>query len=134
MAHWLVKSDPEEYSWDDMSNDSSTDWDGVRNYQARNNLKEMKKGERVLFYHSVKDKAVMGICCVEEEHYQDPTTDDDRWVAVKLSYEQTLKNDVTLDQIKENPKLQNIALIKQPRLSVMPLTKDEFKEITDMSK
>ena len=134
MAHWLVKSDPESYSWEDMKNDESTDWDGVRNYQARNNLKEMKKGDRVLFYHSVQDKSVEGICYVEEEYYQDPTTDDDRWAAVKLSYEQSFKNSVTLEQIKENSKLKDVPLIKQSRLSVMPLTKEEFNEILKMSR
>ena len=134
MTYWLVKSDPKDYSWDEMKKDKETDWDGVRNYQARNNLKEIKKGDQVLFYHSVIGKEVVGITEVTKEYYQDPTTDDDRWVAVKLKFSEEFPNPVKLEDIKKNNKLKNIALIKQSRLSVMPITKEEFKTIVDMGK
>lgn len=134
MNYWLIKSDPESFSWTDMIKDGSTDWDGVRNYQARNNLKEMKKNDKVLFYHSVEDKLVMGIVIVTKEFYQDPTTNDDRWVAVQISKPKSLKNPVSLKAIKANMSLQDIALVKHSRLSVMPLQKDEFEEIVRMGK
>ncbi len=134
MAYWLVKSDPKDYSWDDMKKDKETDWDGVRNYQARNNLKQMKKGDQVLFYHSVIGKEIVGSTEVTKEAYQDPTTDDDRWVAVKLRKKEEFNKPVTLDQIKKNDKLKNIGLIKQSRLSVMPITKDEFDTVLKLSK
>jgi predicted RNA-binding protein with PUA-like domain len=127
--YWLVKQEPEKYSWADFKRDHSTDWDGVRNYQARNNLQAMHKGDQVLFYASVSDKQVQGIATVRQTAYPDPTTDDERWVAVKLEAGQTLPAPVTLAQIKEDPKLANIALVKQSRLSVLPLTKAEFNHI-----
>lgn len=126
MKYWLVKSDPKSYSWDDLLKEKSTPWDGVRNYQARNNLKEMKKGDLVLFYHSQTTKDVIGIAKVTKEYFQDSTTDDERWVAVQLEPVRTFKSPVTLMQIKKEKKLQNIALIKQSRLSVMPLIKAEY--------
>ncbi len=128
-CYWLVKSDPESYSWSDLLKDKSTNWDGVRNYQARNNLRAMKKGAQVLFYHSQTDKAVMGLAKVSEESFSDQTTNDERWLAVKLDVKNTFKKPVTLELIKSNKKLTNIALIKQSRLSVMPVTKDDFDEI-----
>ena len=134
MAYWLVKSDPDAYSWKEMKKDKSTPWDGVRNYQARNNLKEMENGDEVLFYHSVQGKEVVGITEVTKEFFQDPTTDDDRWVAVELTYKDEFKNPVTLDAVKNEKSLQEIALIKQSRLSVMPLTKKEFDKIVKMGK
>lgn len=126
MNYWLVKSEPGAYSWNDLQKDKKTFWDGVRNYQARNNLKGMQEGDLVLFYHSVKQKEVVGISKVVKEAYQDPTTEDDRWVAVDIAPEETLKKPVSLQDIKADDRLQDIALIKQSRLSVMPLKKEEF--------
>lgn len=133
MKYWLIKSDPKSYSWNDMQKDKSTDWDGVRNYQARNNLKLMKKGDTILFYHSVDDKQVMGIVTVAKEYYQDPTTEDERWVAVEIKIGKSLPNPVSLFDIKAKKQLSEIALIKQSRLSVMPLSKKEFETIVKMS-
>jgi predicted RNA-binding protein with PUA-like domain len=132
MNYWLVKSEPFQYSWEEFVKDGGTYWDGVRNYQARNNLKAMKKGDRVLYYHSNKGLEVVGIAKVVKEFYQDPTTDDDRWVVVDLEPVKALKNPVPLSVIKGEKSLRNISLIKQSRLSVMPLTKDEFDLIVKM--
>ena len=129
MGCWLVKSEPYEYSWEQLRKDGRTYWDGVRNYQARNHLQAMKKGDAVLFYHSNEGLAVVGIARVVEEAYPDPTTDDLRWVAVGLESVETLKTPVALSALKKDRRLQNLALIKQGRLSVMPLTKDEFEII-----
>lgn len=126
MNYWLVKSEPFKYSWQDLLDDGSTYWDGVRNYQARNNLKKMKKGDLVLYYHSNKGLEVVGISRVTKEHYQDPTTDDERWVVVDIEPVETLNRPVTLKEIKSDEKLRDVALIKQSRLSVMPLEKKEF--------
>jgi predicted RNA-binding protein with PUA-like domain len=126
MNFWLVKSEPDAYSWERFTREKKACWDGVRNYQARNNLKEMKKGDQVLFYHSVSDKQVMGIAEVAKEFYQDPSTDDNRWVAVDLKPLKPLKKPVPLTSIKSDERLENIALIKQSRLSVMPLKDFEF--------
>lgn len=126
MNYWLVKSEPFKYSWQDLLSDGSTYWDGVRNYQARNNLKKMIKGDLVLYYHSNKGLEVVGISRVIKEHYQDPTTDDDRWVVVDIEPVETLERPVTLKEIKSDEKLKEVALIKQSRLSVMPLRKKEF--------
>ena len=129
MKYWLVKSEPFKYSWEMFLKDGSTYWDGVRNYQARNNLKNMKKGDLVLFYHSNEGLEVVGIAKVIKEVYQDPTTNDQRWVVVDLQSVETLKKPVPLDEIKNDKRLKNIALIKQSRLSVMPLMKEEFDVI-----
>ena len=126
MKYWLVKSEPFKYSWQDFVKDGWTYWDGVRNYQARNNLRAMKEGDLVLFYHSNKGLEVVGISKVIKEHYQDPTTDDERWVVVDLKPVEELKNPVTLKDIKSDKNLKDIALVKQSRLSVMPITKKEF--------
>lgn len=134
MNYWLVKSEPTEYSYDDLVKDGSTYWDGVRNYTARNNLKNMKVGDKVLFYHSVNEKSVVGISKVVKEYYQDPTTDDERWVVVDLAPVSKLKNPVTLGEIKADPGLTDIALVRQSRLSVMSLGKTAFNRIVDMSK
>jgi len=134
MNYWLAKSEPFKYSWDDFLKDGSTYWDGVRNYQARNNLKAMKIKDKVFFYHSNEGLQVVGVAEVIKEHYQDPTTDDQRWVVVDLKPVDTLKNPVTLAQIKEEPSLKEISLVKQGRLSVMPLNKKEFDKILAMSK
>lgn len=127
-----MKQEPSKYSWNQFVNDTTTYWDGVRNFQARNNLMAMKKNDLVFFYHSVSDKQIMGIARVTKEYYSDPTTKDDRWVAVDLQAVKTLKTPVSLDAIKIEPRLNEIALIRQSRLSVMPLKKTEFKTILNM--
>ncbi len=134
MNYWLVKSEPFKYSWDDFLKDGSTYWDGVRNYQARNNLKAMKLKDKVLYYHSNEGLHVVGVAEVIKEFYQDPTTDDDRWVVVDLKPVSALSNPVSLKQIKAEPSLKDIALIKNSRLSVMPVSKKEFDKILKMSK
>ena len=126
MRHWLVKSEPFKYSWAQLLKDKRTFWDGVRNYQARNNLQAMKEGDQVLFYHSNEELAVVGVAVVVKEAYQDPTTEDARWVAVDIEPIETLTTPVTLDEMKQEERLHNIALIRQSRLSVMPLNKEEF--------
>ncbi len=132
MNYWMVKQEPEAYSWDDFVKDGKTDWTGVRNFQARNNLKAMKKGDKVLFYHSVTGKEVVGIAKVSKENFPDPT--DEKWFAVELVPDKKLKKPVGLADIKANLALANIGLLRQSQLSVMPLTKDEFEEIISMSK
>lgn len=133
MNHWLLKSEPVKYSWDQMLKDKKTFWDGVRNYQARNNLKEMKKGDLCLYYHSNDGKEVVGIVKVVKEFYQDPTTDDSNWVVVDVSPFKTLKKTVTLETIKADKRLENIGLVRQGRLSVMKLTAYEFDVILELS-
>lgn len=132
MNYWMVKQEPEAYSWDDFVNDGANDWTGVRNFQARNNLKAMKRGDKVLFYHSVTGKEVVGIAKVSKAGFPDPT--DEKWVAVELQPVKPLKKPVSLAQIKANLALANIGLLRQSQLSVMPLTEDEFEEIVSMSK
>jgi len=132
MNFWLVKQEPSKYNWQQLVEDKETPWDGVRNYQARNNLRAMKKADAVLFYHSVVGKAVMGIAQVAREAYRDPTTTDERWVAVNLRPVIPLKKPVSLESIKCHPDLRNMALIKQSRLSVMPLTEAEFRAILEI--
>lgn len=129
MNHWLVKSEPVKYSWEQFEKDGKAVWDGVRNYQARNNLQAMKKGDLVMYYHSNEGMCVVGIAKVVKEFYPDPTTDDVRWVVVDLVPHKKLKKPVTLETIKADDTLQNVGLIRQGRLSVMPLTKDEFDRI-----
>lgn len=126
MNYWLVKSEPHKYSWEKFVKDGSTFWDGVRNYQARNNLKAMKKSDKVLFYHSNIGLCVVGIAEVVKEFYQDPTTDDDRWVAVDLKAIQPLPETVPLSEMKQQPKLAEMGLVKQSRLSVVDLKKNEY--------
>lgn len=132
MNHWLVKSEPFKYSWEKFNEDKRTFWDGVRNYQARNNLKAMQEGDLVLFYHSNEGKAVVGIAKVVKEFYQDPTTDDTNWVVVDLAPVQSLKNPVTLEQIKADERLKDISLVRQGRLSVMGLKAEEFDRIVEL--
>lgn len=134
MNHWLVKSEPVKYSWEKFLKDKKTFWDGVRNYQARNNLKAMKKGDLVMFYHSNEGMEVVGYAKVVKEFYQDPTTEDKNWVVVDLAPVKTLKKPVTLVQIKNDSILENIALVRQGRLSVMPLKPAEFDRILEMGK
>jgi predicted RNA-binding protein with PUA-like domain len=130
--YWMVKQEPETYSWDDFVKDGRTDWTGVRNYQARNNLREMKTGDRVLFYHSGKDKAVVGVAEVVKSAYADPTADDPQWVAVDLKPVKPLSSPVQLAAIRYDKRLSALPLIRQSQLSVMPLTKDEFDTILGM--
>ena len=131
--YWLLKSEPSTWSWDDQVKSNIDMWDGVKNYQARNNLMKMKKGDHCFFYHSVHEKSIVGIVEVYKEHYPDPTDKSQRFVAIDVKALKKLKYPVTLDRIKRNNKLQNMPLIKQSRLSVMPLTKDEFSEIIKLS-
>jgi predicted RNA-binding protein with PUA-like domain len=132
MNYWMVKQEPDSYSWDDFVKDGATDWTGVRNFQARNNLKAMKKGDKVLYYHSNIGKEVVGIAEVSKEAFPDPT--DEKWVATELKPLKPLKKPVTLAQIKANLALAELKLVRQSQLSVMPVTKDEFDEIISMSK
>jgi predicted RNA-binding protein with PUA-like domain len=132
MNHWLVKSEPFKYSWEKFNKDGRTFWDGVRNYQARNNLRDMREGDLVLFYHSNEGKEVVGIAKVVKESYQDPTTDDKNWVVVDLSPVESLKKPVTLETIKADPQLANVSLVRQGRLSVMPLKAEEFDRILEL--
>jgi len=133
-SHWMVKQEPETYSWDDFVHDGKTDWSGVRNYQARNNLREMKTGDSVLFYHSGKDKAVVGIAEVVKAAYADPTAGDPQWVAVDLKPVKPLAHPVPLASIRYDKRLNALPLIRQSQLSVMPLTADEFEVIVSLGK
>ena len=132
--YWLVKSEPFKYSWDKFVEDGSTYWDGVRNYQARNNLRAMKKGDQVFFYHSNEGLEIVGIARVIKEHYQDPTTEDERWSVVDLKPVRKLKRAISLEEIKGDERLQEIALVRQSRLSVMPIREEEFDAILELSK
>ena len=132
MNYWLVKQEPETYSFDDLIKEGKTDWTGVRNYQARNNLRAMKTGDRVLFYHSGSSKAVIGAAEVSREEFPDPT--DEKWIAVEIKPAEKFSRAVTLDAIKAEKSLANIALLKQSRLSVVPLTREEFETILSLSR
>ena len=132
MNYWLVKQEPEKYSFADLVKEGATDWTGVRNYQARNNLRAMRTGDAVLFYHSVSEKAVVGSAFVSREEFPDPT--DDRWIAIEIKPVEKFAKPVTLNDIKVNENLNNIALIKQSRLSVLPLTESEYRTILVLSK
>lgn len=132
MKHWLVKSEPFKYSWDDLLKDKSTMWDGVRNYAARNNLKEMKKGDLVLFYHSNEGLEIVGIAEVSKEYYGDPTTTEDAWVVVDLKPKATMKKPVSLAALKADERFSTLELIRLSRLSVSKVTLNEFKEILQM--
>src|SRR5216684_2433943 len=129
---WMVKQEPETYSWNDFVRDGRTDWTGVRNFQARNNLRQMKAGDTVLFYHSGTGKCVVGIAEVAKAAYPDPTADDPQWVAVDLKPLKPLNEPVLLASIRYHAKLANLPLIRQSQLSVMPLTKEEFETIVAM--
>ena len=131
--YWLLKSEPSTWSWEDQVKSKIDMWDGVRNYQARNNLMKMKRGDLCFFYHSVSEKSIIGIVEVVKEHYLDPTDSKNKFVAVDVKAIKKLNNSVTLEKIKINNKLKNIALIKQGRLSVMPLKKSEWNEILKIS-
>ncbi|MBL0308731.1 MAG: EVE domain-containing protein [Bacteroidetes bacterium] len=133
MNHWLIKSDPETYSFERMKKEKKTFWDGVRNYAARNHLKAMKKGDLCFFYESMNGlPSVVGIVKVAKEYYQDPTTEDS-WVYVDMEYVEDMKRPVTLAEVKANKKLSQMALVRISRLSVQPVSKEEWNEILKMS-
>ena len=134
MPHWLIKSEPFKYSWDQFVADKQTFWDGVRNYAARNNLKAMKKGDEVFFYHSNEGLEIVGIAKVAKEAYQDPTTDDPNWVVVDFKPVKKLKNPVSLATIKAEKRLEGIELVRLGRLSVSPVTDHEWEVIMELSK
>lgn len=131
--YWLVKSEPFKYSWQQFNKDKKTFWDGVRNYQARNNLRSMQKGDQVFFYHSNEGMEIVGIAQVIREAYPDPTIDDDRWVAVDLKPVKALNAPVGLAQMKAEKRLQDLGLIRQGRLSVCPVTEYEWDVILELS-
>jgi predicted RNA-binding protein with PUA-like domain len=133
MAYWLVKSEPSKYSWDQFVKDKETYWDGIRSYAARIHLKAMKKGDSVLFYHSNEGLEIVGTAKVSREFYQDPTTDDEAWVAVDIKADKKLKKPVTLLQIKSDKRLSDMVLIKISRLSVGPVTENEWNVIMELA-
>lgn len=133
MAYWLVKSEPTAYSWDQLVKEKQTCWSGVRNYAARLHLRNMKKGDEVFFYHSNEGTDIVGIAKVVKEAYQDPTTTDDKWVAVDLKPEKKLKNPVTLDTIKKDKRLAAMALVRIGRLSVQPVSDAEWKVVIELA-
>ena len=133
MAYWLVKSEPFKYSWDQFVRDKKTFWDGVRNYGARNNLKAMKKGDLVLFYHSNEGVEIVGIAKVAKEYYQDPTSDLEAWVAVDLKPVKKLKNPVPLDVIKKHKRLTDMDLVRLGRLSVQTVKEEEWEIIMELA-
>jgi predicted RNA-binding protein with PUA-like domain len=133
MVYWLVKSEPDAYSWQQLEKDKQTQWTGVRNYAARLHLRSMKKGDEVLFYHSNEGLDIVGIAKVAKEAYQDPTTDDDRWVAVDLKVHKKLKTPVSLDTIKKDKRLRDMALVRIGRLSVQPVTEKEWAAIMELA-
>ncbi len=134
MAHWLVKSEPSVYSWEQLQKDGSTTWDGVRNYAARNNLRDMKKNDEVLYYHSNEGMEIVGIAKVSKEAFQDPSTKEETWVAVELTPFKRLRRPVSLVTIKNHELLKNMALVRLGRLSVQPVTDEEWKIIMDLAK
>ncbi|HEY0432750.1 MAG TPA: EVE domain-containing protein [Chitinophagaceae bacterium] len=133
MAYWLVKSEPTAYSWEQLVKDKSTEWTGVRNYAARLHLRAMKKGDQVFFYHSNEGLAIVGIAKVSKEAYQDPTTDDTAWVAVELKPVKKLKHPVLLDIIKKDKRLKEMALVRIGRLSVQPVSAEEWAAVLSLS-
>jgi predicted RNA-binding protein with PUA-like domain len=133
MAYWLVKSEPTAYSWDQLVKDKQTCWSGVRNYAARLHLRNMKKGDEVFFYHSNEGTDIVGIAKVVREAYQDPTTTDDKWVAVDLKPEKKIKNPVTLETIKKDKRLASMALVRIGRLSVQPVSDAEWKVVMELA-
>lgn len=131
--YWLLKTEPGSWSWEDQKSKKTTFWDGVRNYQANNNMKKMALGDLCFFYHSVKEKQIMGIVKVIETHHLDPSDPTGRFGGVTVEYVKPLKNPVTLAKIKSNPHLSDIPLVRQSRLSVMPINKEQWNEIINMS-
>lgn len=134
MQHWLVKQEPEDYAWADFVREGSTQWTGVRNFQARNHLRAMRKGDQVFFYESVTTKAVVGLAEVTREAFADPTADEGDWSAIEMRPLAPLANPVSLASIKETPALKDLGLLRQSRLSVMPLTKAQFTAVLSLSK
>jgi predicted RNA-binding protein with PUA-like domain len=134
MAYWLVKSEPSVYSWEQFQKDGKTSWEGVRNYAARNHLKAMKKGDEVFYYHSNEGLSIVGIAKVVKEAYQDPTTSEDAWVTVDLKPIKSLKNPVSMKQIKNDKRLHEMALLRISRLSVQPVTETEWKAVLELAK
>ena len=133
MAYWLLKSEPGSWSWDDQVREDVTEWDGVRNYQADNNMKAMKHGDRCFFYHSVKQKEIVGVVEVVREHYPDPTDPKGRFGMVDVKAVMPVQRPVSLAQIKQTPALQDMKLVRQSRLSVSPVTAPEWKEICKLA-
>ncbi|MDJ0949892.1 MAG: EVE domain-containing protein [Alphaproteobacteria bacterium] len=133
MAYWLVKSEPGAWSWDDHVKEGVAEWDGVRNYQADNNMKAMKLGDRAFFYHSVNEKRIVGVLEVVKEHYPDPTDKKGRFGMVDFKALMPVKSPVTLEQIKADPRLEDMALVRQSRLSVMPVTDEEWAILCGMA-
>ena len=133
MNYWLVKSEPESYSWDTFVQDKRTAWTGVRNFQARNNLRAMKRGDLVLFYHSGEGKSIVGLGRVDKEAYPDPTAKEGDWSCIDLVPMKELKNPVTLETIKADKILKDIPLVRQSRLSVTPLNEIQFKRLLELS-
>ncbi len=132
MQYWLVKAEPSAYAWETFLTERHTSWDGVRNYQARNHLRAMKPGDHVLFYASVTGKCIQGVCRVTKPAYPDPTADSDAWVSVELKAVRSLPKPVSLEEIKKQPVLADMALLRQSRLSVSPLKKNEYERITKL--
>lgn len=133
MAYWLVKSEPSVYSWEQFVKEKQTCWSGIRNYAARLHLRSMKKGDQAFYYHSNEGMAIVGIATVIREAYQDPTTPDERWVAVDIKALKPLKNHVTLQQIKNDKRLANMALVRLGRLSTQPVTEEEWKIVLELA-
>ena len=133
MNYWLIKSEPFKYSWNQFVEDGQTFWDGVRNYQARNNLKAMQKGDLLFWYHSNEGMEIVGIAKIVKEYYQDPTTEDPNWVVVDVKPVQKLKKSVSLTQVKATASLSQMALVRLGRLSVQPVTEDEWNIVMDMA-
>jgi predicted RNA-binding protein with PUA-like domain len=131
MNYWLMKTEPDTFSWDDLIRDKKAGWDGVRNFQARTHLKNMKKGDQAFFYHTGDEKSIVGVAKVTKEHYPDPT--DNEWVAVEIVAVKKLKKPVTLAQIKADKRLSNMVLVKASRLSVQPVKPEEFELVVALS-
>jgi predicted RNA-binding protein with PUA-like domain len=132
MNYWLIKSEPSAYSWDQFKKDKKTDWTGVRNYAARNNLRDMKKGDLAFFYHSNEGMEIVGIAKVTKEHFQDPTTEETAWLAVEFAPYKDLKKTVTLETLKKDPFFKTMDLIRLSRLSTGKVTETEFFKICEM--
>ncbi len=134
MNHWLVKQEPTAYAWEQFVKDKGTSWTGVRNFQARNNLRAMRKGDRVFYYHSVEGKAVVGIAEVKKEAFPDPTAEEGDWVCVDLKPIKPLKHPVSLEWIKADKRLKDLLLVRHSRLSVMPVSEEHFRVIEELSR
>lgn len=132
--YWLLKTEPETFSWDNLVEQKTAMWDGVRNYQARNNLRKMKKGDIALFYHSVKNPGIVGIAEIVKEHYPDPTAKEGDWSVIDVKPVRKLERVITLQEVKAYPALKDMVLVKSSRLSVQPVTKEEFEIIMKLEK